>query len=193
MSMRELGTEFFARRTDIVARNLLGKILAKNGLRGRIVETEAYMDEPGSHAHMGNKTPRNEVMFGPPGHIYVYFTYGMHYMLNFVCEKEGTPGAVLIRAVEPLDGIEEMAKNRGRTENLTNGPARVTQAFGINLIHNGQQVGEEIRILDFGVNEKHEICTTTRIGLSKGQDIPLRFYLRDNEWISANRPSPCAF
>ncbi|TFG06794.1 DNA-3-methyladenine glycosylase [Candidatus Thorarchaeota archaeon] len=181
--MREMGKAFFARRTDIVARDLLGKILAKGDLRGKIVETEAYMDEPGSHAHRGNKTPRNEVMFGPPGHIYVYFTYGMHHMLNFVCEEEGTPGAVLIRAVEPMEGMDKMAENRGRTENLTNGPARVTQAFGIDTRHNGQKLGEEIRILDSG-EKPSNICTTTRIGLSEGWGLPLRYYIQGNEWVS---------
>ncbi len=181
--MRELGTEFFTRRTDIVAQDLLGKILAKDGLRGRIVETEAYMDEPGSHAHMGNKTPRNEVMFGPPGHIYVYFTYGMHYMLNFVCEKAGTPGAVLIRAVEPIEGREKMTENRGRTDNLTNGPARVTQAFGIDIRHNGQKIGEEIKIFNSG-EKPTRIHKTTRVGVSEGENLRLRYYIHGNEWVS---------
>jgi DNA-3-methyladenine glycosylase len=181
--MRKLGKAFFARRTDIVARDLLGKILAKGDLRGKIVETEAYMDEPGSHAHGGNKTPRNEVMFGPPGHIYVYFTYGMHYLLNFSCEKEGTPGAVLIRAVEPLEGTENMAENRGRTENLTNGPARVTQAFGIDTSHNGQEIGKEIKVLDSG-QRPGNIHTKTRVGLSQGQGLPLRYYIEGNRWVS---------
>ncbi len=181
--MRELGSDFFARPTDIVARDLLGKILSKDGLSGRIVETEAYMDEPGSHAHMGNKTPRNEVMFGPPGHIYVYFIYGMHYMLNFVCEEEGTPGAVLIRAVEPLGGKDKMVENRGKSENLTNGPARVTQAFGINASHNGQEIGEKIKVFDIGEKPKN-IHTTTRVGLSEGEGLLLRYCIQGNDWVS---------
>ncbi|TFF91879.1 DNA-3-methyladenine glycosylase [Candidatus Thorarchaeota archaeon] len=181
--MRKLGKAFFARRTDIVARDLLGKILAKGNLRGKIVETEAYMDEPGSHAHGGNKTPRNEVMFGPPGYIYVYFTYGMHYMLNFVCEEKGTPGAVLIRGVEPLEGEQRMAENRGRTENLTNGPARLTQAFRIDTSHNGQKIGEDIKVLDSG-ERPSRIQKTTRVGLSEGKNLPLRFYIEGSRWVS---------
>jgi len=181
--MKKIPANFFARRTDVVAKKLLGKILAKDGMKAKIVETEAYMDEPGSHAHEGNKTPRNAVMFGPPGHIYVYFTYGIHHMLNFVCEEEGTPGAVLIRAGEPLEGMERMIENRGRKENLTNGPARLTQAFGIDTRHNGQKVGTEIEVLD-SKNNNIEIGTSTRIGLSKGENLPLRFYVVGNQWVS---------
>jgi DNA-3-methyladenine glycosylase len=181
--MREIPVDFFARRTDEVAKDLLGKILAKDDMKARIVETEAYMDEPGSHAHRGNKTPRNEVMFGPPGHIYVYFIYGMYYMLNFVCEEEGTPGAVLIRGAEPLEGIEQMTENRGKKENLTNGPARLTQAFGIDIQHNGQQIGKEIRVLDAD-STNIRIATSARIGLSKGEHLPLRFFIQENDWVS---------
>ncbi len=181
--MTKIGLEFFARKTDVVAKDLLGKILAKDGMKARIVETEAYMDEAGSHAHEGNKTPRNSVMFGPPGHIYVYFTYGMHYMLNFVCEEEGTPGAVLIRAAEPLEGIDKMVDNRGRKENLTNGPARLTQAFGIDTQYNGERVGTEIKVLDSG-SDNIEVGTSARIGLSLGQNLPLRFFIVGNDWVS---------
>lgn len=181
--MKKIGQKFFARNTDLVAKDLLGKILAKGDMKARIVETEAYMDEPGSHAHKGNKTPRNAVMFGPPGHIYVYFTYGIHYMLNFVCEDEGTPGAVLIRAAEPLEGIDKMIENRGRKQNLTNGPARLTQAFGIDTQYNGDRVGEEIKVFD-AISNNIEIGTSTRIGLSKGKDLPLRYFIEGNNWVS---------
>jgi len=180
--MQEISPSFFARKTDQVAIDLIGKRIKKGRTQGRIVETEAYMTEPGSHAYRG-KTPRNEIMFGPPGRVYVYICYGMYNMLNFVCEENGTPGAVLIRALEPLQGIKTMRENRGGNENLTNGPGRLTQALGIDRSHNGEKIGETIQVLD-SVRQVGEIEQTTRIGLSEGSELPLRFYEKQNKWIS---------
>lgn len=180
--MKELPEAFFARKTDVVAINLIGKLIEKDGMQGRVVETEAYTGEPGSHAYRG-KTPRNEVMFGPPGRVYVYLCYGMYHMLNFVCEESGTPGAVLIRALEPVKGIDKMRENRDGNENLTNGPGRLTQALKINRSHNGQRIGESIQVLN-SKTQVGSIERTTRVGLSEGCNLPLRFYEKGNKWVS---------
>lgn len=146
-STNRLEREFFGRATLTVARELLGARLVKieDGRRvaGLITEAEAYIGEEdlGCHAHMGC-TPRTKVMYGPPGHAYVYFTYGMHWMLNFVTEQEGFPAAVLIRAIYPVEGIEIIAARRASQPRQlwTNGPAKVTQALNINKAHNGLDV-----------------------------------------------------
>ena len=149
--MARLTRSFYSRSALIVARELLGCILVRRVgetvLRGRIVETEAYLnDDPASHSFRG-MTPRTAVMFGPAGHLYVYFTYGMHYCANVVTGKEGIGEAVLLRAVEPLEGTEVMMRNRygpksGRNEtvllkNLTNGPAKLAKAFALTTAHSG--------------------------------------------------------
>ena len=144
MKPKIIQQDFYLQPTLKVARELLGKILYRkleNGeiLSGKIVETEAYLkNDSACHASRG-KTERNKIMFGPAGHAYVYFTYGMHYCFNVVTQLEGIPEAVLIRAVEPLEGIETMERNRKTTKfkNLTNGPAKLTQAFGIDKELNG--------------------------------------------------------
>jgi len=168
-----LGREFYERNTQKVAKDLLGKILVHGKKKGKIVETEAYfgLKDPGSHACNG-PTPRSKIMFGPPGFAYVYFTYGNHWMLNAVTERDGRPGAVLIRAVEPLTNVSN-----------TNGPGRLTKAFGIDKSHNGADITCGcLRIEDSA--EKQKIVTTTRIGLSKGEDLRLRFYIKDNPYVS---------
>lgn len=184
----KLPRSFYSRKTEIVARDLLGCILVHeiNGkkISGKIVETEAYLGEndPGSHASRG-MTPRNKIMFGKPGVAYVYFIYGNHYCLNFVTEREGVAGAVLIRALEPLEGLEEMMRRRGRKNNLTNGPGRLTQALGITRAHNGIDLtGDELYVLR-GEKPK-EIVTTTRIGIREGADLKLRFYIKGNKFVS---------
>ena len=168
--------EFFARNTKTVAKELLGKILVHGNKRGKIVETEAYFGtgDPGSHAFRG-PTPRSKIMFGPPGHAYVYFTYGAHWMLNFICEKDSKPGAVLIRALEPIK-----PKNA-----RTNGPAKLTKAFGISGKHNGADLTSG-KIYVEGSDEKPKIITATRIGLAKGKgdDLKLRFYIAGNNFVS---------
>jgi len=189
--MEALKRDFYERNTKVVAKELLGKILVhrlpEGDTMGRIVETEAYFGngDPASHASRG-KTPRNSIMFGPPGHAYVYFNYGMHYLFNVVTEKEGVPGAVLIRALEPLRGIDFMFKKRKVKELklLTNGPAKLTQALGIDISHNGLDlVNGEI----FACDDKKavfNIVSASRIGISVGKDDLLRFYIADNQFVS---------
>ncbi len=155
-------------------------------MSGRIVEVEAYTDDsdPASHAYRG-KTKRNEVMFGPGGFSYVYFIYGMYDCFNIVCGKEGSPGACLIRAVEPIDGIELMKKRR-KSKALTNGPGKLCQAMAITRKENKLNLtGEKIFLLDDGTMP--EINRSPRIGIKKGLDKLWRFFAVDNPWLS---PSP---
>jgi DNA-3-methyladenine glycosylase len=163
-----------------VARDLLGcEIIRKVGaktLRARIVETEAYLekDDPAAHCSRG-PTPRAKVMFEEPGTIYVYFIYGMYFMLNFVTEKRGRAGAVLIRAVEPLEGIEKK----------TNGPAKLVLALGIGGSLNGKLLGLPHLAVARGKRVKpSDVVTTKRIGINVGKDLPLRFYVKGNPFVS---------
>lgn len=187
-----LTSDFFLRSPQIVARDLLGKVLVhrRKGerLSGRIVEVEAYLglDDPASHAFRG-RTSANAVLFGPPGRAYVYFIYGMHYCVNISCLPEGEPGGVLIRALIPLEGIKTMARLRGLPENakpqqLTGGPGKLCEALGITrATHNGIDVTKatsSLHIEDDGVNPQN-IQITPRIGLSKAKEQPLRFLLKD--------------
>ena len=171
--MNILDRKFYRRDTLQVARTLLGKKLVRQikglELAGMIVETEAYCGEADSacHAHRG-KTPRNTVMFGEPGHAYVYFTYGMHYMLNLVTEAAGRPCAVLVRAIMPLAGIEEMeARRRRKGAELTNGPAKLCQAFSIDKALNGWDLtcGKELWVVDYKKIPAESIIATPRIGI----------------------------
>ena len=171
--MNILDRKFYRRDTLQVARALLGKKLVRQikglELAGMIVETEAYCGESDSacHAHRG-ETPRNTVMFGEPGHAYVYFTYGMHYMLNLVTEAEGRPCAVLIRAVVPLAGIEEMEGRRKRKgAQLSNGPAKLCQAFSIDKALNGWDLtcGKELWVVDYKKIPAESIIAIPRIGI----------------------------
>jgi len=196
----KLYKEFFNRSSVEVAKDLLGKSLfvkfEKSILSGVINETEAYrgLDDDACHARKG-KTKRCEVMFGPAGYAYVYFTYGMYYMLNFVCEKEDFPSAVLIRSVIPTRGEDSMAKNsygqkleelsKYNLKNLTNGPGKLTKAFGITKEnHNGVDLeGPEIWLGDKNTNYKDEqIKITPRIGIDyakKSKNWPWRFYISE--------------
>jgi DNA-3-methyladenine glycosylase len=181
-----------------VARDLLGKVLVRDetahALRGRIVEVEAYtgQTDPGSHAFRG-PTPRNRVMFGEAGHLYVYISYGMHFCVNIVTDEPGTAGAVLLRALEPLSGIDAMWARRSRAHNpveLCNGPGKLCQAFGITLAQNGADLETaQVWVEDDGWRPEEPIASGTRIGLSAGADLPLRFYLPDNVYVSRGRPS----
>jgi DNA-3-methyladenine glycosylase len=172
---------------------LLGWILERtleNGqvISGRIVETESYhQDDPAAHSYRG-KTPRNSVMFGPAGHAYVYFTYGMHYCLNVVTGPEGRAEAVLIRALEPLDGIEQMQEYRSlalRHEQLANGPAKLTQALAIGASFNGHKLSElPLRLLSRPAVSESDIVRTTRIGISRAQEALERYYIRGNVHVS---------
>lgn len=172
------------------ARMLLGWVLVHDSPAGRtsgiIVETEAYTaDDAASHSYRG-KTARTEVMFGPSGHLYVYFTYGMHYCINVVTGEAGNGEAVLIRALEPIEGMELMRKRRRKndTRQLTNGPAKLTQALGLNRKHSGMFVlgGGSIR-LEPGI-KPDKITQTTRIGISQAKDVPWRFYITGNTFVS---------
>lgn len=188
---------FYEQDTISVAKKLLGCYLVhlegEETTLGRIVETEAYLvNDPAAHSFIG-KTKRNAVLFGPVGHAYVYFIYGMHYCVNVVTGREGAGEAVLIRALEPLRGIALMRQRRG-TEKLTllcNGPARLAEALAITLAFNGSplfdgplQIWSADSIPTSPAIENADIVQTTRIGIVKARDMPLRFYLKGNRYIS---------
>ena len=189
---KPLPPTFFARDTVTVAKELLGKIIAVNGCSARIVETEAYRRDPASHAF--KRTPRSSLMFDTYGHVYVYLIYGMYECLNFTTEKVGEPGAVLIRAVEPLAGIGRMKKKRHllsrkenqQSENLSNlcsGPGKLCQALGITRKLNGMKLGKEMKIFDdrFKVGK---IISSSRIGIKEAQALPWRFFIAGNGFVS---------
>lgn len=184
---------FYSRPTDIVAREALGKVLVRlykgEFLSGRIVEVEAYFG-PGdiaSHAKNG-PTPRSRPMFGLPGKAYVYFTYGMHYLLNLVTEEDGKAGAVLLRALEPLSGLETMKKLRKTKDEkiLTNGPARLTQALAIGLFFNCWDLtqGKGLFLLDDGYRCPQKIVSTHRLGVPVAPDDNFRYYIGGNQFVS---------
>ena len=183
-----LPREFYLASPKIVARKLLGKLITHRlhgeWLTGRIIEAEAYLgrSDPASHAY-GGETARNAVLFGPPGYSYVYFVYGMHYCLNFSCQKRGEPGGVLIRALEPIAGLKTMARLRGlsgpeKHKQLCSGPGRLCQALGITLAQDNNldvtAADSRLQVLDDG-SPPPSILVTPRIGISKAQDLPLRF------------------
>jgi DNA-3-methyladenine glycosylase len=191
---------------DVVARDVLGKLLVRRTrdglLVGRIVEVEAYFGDgdPAAHAAAG-RTARNAVLFGPAGHAYIYFIYGMHSCLNISCEREGQAGSLLIRALEPLEGLAQMAASRALSRHapprlLTSGPGRLCQAFGLTrATHNGVDLlseDSELQLRDDGC-ETPDILTTRRIGITKAAERPLRFAIAGNTCVSgparANRES----
>ena len=193
MRFRRLGREFYERYTVDVARDLLGKLLVRRIedelLVGKIVEVEAYRgrDDPASHAWRG-MTPRNRIMFQGGGYAYIYFSYGNHWMFNVTTEPEGSPGAVLIRAIEPLQGIELMRRNRGVEDLrlLTSGPGRLTKALLIDKSLNGVDLttSTEIFIAQGDREEKFEIAATPRIGVSGGKRRKWRFHIKENPYVS---------
>lgn len=170
------------------ARALLGKIIVHGTTAGRIVETEAYLGSGDLAAHSARgETARTKVIFGPPGHAYVYFIYGMYDCLNIVVEPEGIAGCVLIRAVEPVEGIEEMRARRGveKLEQLANGPGKLTRALGITLRHNGADLTRgPITIHLPEKRSPFDTAVSPRIGITKSPDLPLRFYIKDNRFVS---------
>lgn len=186
---RILERSFYARPTVEVARDLLGKILVHGHSAGRIVETEAYLggEDRAAHASRG-RTARTEVLFGPPGHAYVFFIYGMYECLNLVAEPEGTPGCVLIRALEPLTGIAEMRRRRPRArrlEELASGPGRLTQALAITRRHYGADVTRGPLVVRALVDEPpFRVGVSPRIGIRHCADWPLRFFIEDNRFVS---------
>lgn len=195
---KKLPKQFYTRNLLTVARELPGKILVKKYgktfLAGKIVEVEAYdgMIDEAAHTFTG-RTKRNEIMFNDGGYFYVYFTYGAHFCCNIVTGKKDHGTAVLIRAVEPLAGIKKMSLNRYNkitlTEkeklNLTSGPGKVCEAFGITKEHYGLDLtGDKIFLLDRPKLKKSEIVITKRIGIKKSVDLPWRFYIKDNPYVS---------
>lgn len=178
MAARPLAPRWFARDAPEVAVDLLNKVLVVGDCRGRIVEVEAYTaDDAASHSFRG-PTPRNAVMFGPPGRLYVYFTYGMHWCANVVTGVAGDGQAVLLRSVVPLAGVETMRARRGarRDRELTDGPAKLAQAFGIDGARNGAVLGRDgVAIVDDGTPPPPDPIVTPRIGISKAVDLPRRW------------------
>ncbi|MDY6777105.1 MAG: DNA-3-methyladenine glycosylase [Candidatus Nanohaloarchaea archaeon] len=180
---------FFQRDTATVAEDLLGNLLIQEHegeRRGRIVETEAYYgeDDPASHASKG-RTERNSPMFGQAGRAYIYICYGIHHMFNITTDQKGEPGAVLIRAVEPLDGIDTMRDRRGidTKEQLCNGPGKLCEAFDITEQHSGTDVtGGALRIEED--SEPESIVESPRIGVSEGKERELRFYVNGSSFVS---------
>ncbi len=206
--MKPLPRSFYLRPTVLVAKALLGKYFVRNyrgkKLISKIVETEAYCEgDPASHSYRG-KTKRNEVMFWRGGHLYVYFTYGMHFCANVVTREEGVGEAVLIRAVEPIEGKDIMMKNRFSSRrftihrspvnqltthhslmNLTNGPAKFCQAFGVGRKENGiDLLGNEIFIASGEKIPASKIGTSSRIGIKNGTEKKWRFFVKGNNWVS---------
>jgi DNA-3-methyladenine glycosylase len=181
---------FLARPAHSVAPILLGCILERTiegkTIRVRIVETEAYSQTDAASHSFNGRTPRTDVMFGEPGHLYVYFTYGMHYCCNIVTEEDGIGSAVLIRAVEPLEGESIMQLWRPVSGvALSNGPAKVCQALAINKSFNGHDLlAEPLKLVIHPSLPSENIVQTTRIGISKAKDVPWRFYIKDNPYVS---------
>ncbi len=178
---------FYQRSTAVVARELLGAVVRLGSLAGRIVETEAYLGKGDEAAHsFAGLTPRTRVIFGPPGHAYVYLSYGLHCCLNFVAEPDGQAGCVLIRALEPLEGLEEMFRRRPRARkprDLCSGPGKLTQALGVTLEHYGVDLTRGPLTVTPGEGV-FEAAVSTRIGITRSADLPLRFFIRDNEHVS---------
>lgn len=195
--LKRLPRTLFERPPDTVARDVLGKLLVRRledaQLVARIVEVEAYIGEgdPAAHAAAG-RTSRNSVLFGPAGHAYVYFIYGMYSCLNVSCEPDGKAGSLLIRALEPLEGLPQMAALRGLGPHasprlLTGGPGRLCQALGITrATHNGMDLlseASDLQLRDDGYKAT-KVMTTPRIGISKAAERPLRFLLAGNPCVS---------
>jgi DNA-3-methyladenine glycosylase len=180
-----LRRDFFARSVHAVAPDLVGVTLLVDGVGGTIVEVEAYdHEDPAAHGYRG-RTARNASMFGPPGHAYVYRSYGIHWCLNFVCEEEGVASAVLIRALEPTDGLKEMRRRRG-VENvrlLCAGPGRLCQALAVTR----EQDGDALDELPFELlprREEPEIATGLRVGITQAAERPWRYALAGSRFLS---------
>jgi DNA-3-methyladenine glycosylase len=182
---RPLKAADFAGSSSDVARTLIGATLLVDGVGGRIVETEAYdHEDPASHSFSG-PTPRNIAMFGPPGRAYVYRSYGIHWCLNFVCSEEGHGAGVLIRAIEPLNGIDVMRARRGLDDVrlLCSGPGRVGQALGITRDYNGMRL-DRAPFEVLAASEPVQIVFGKRIGITKAMDVPWRFGLAGSRFVS---------
>jgi DNA-3-methyladenine glycosylase len=191
---QRLPRKFYAIPVLVVAKELLGKLLVRKTEDGRIVarivEVEAYggSDDPASHAYRG-LTERNRVMFGKPGFAYVYFIYGNHYCLNVKAETEGVPGAVLVRAVEIIQGMKLARRNRGlhSLKELSNGPGKLTKALHISKTENGLDLvkSKELYICESDEDNRWEISTSARVGIKEGIDNLWRFYIKNDKAVSA--------
>lgn len=180
-----IGRDFFARSVHAVAPDLIGTVFLFNGVGGRIVEVEAYHHtDPAAHSFRG-LTNRNAVMFGPPGFAYVYRSYGIHWCVNFVCEKEGSASAVLIRALEPTHGLGAMRRRRGLAEAraLCSGPGKLTEALGITHAHNALALDAPPFELHAATSEV-DVATGIRIGITKAVELPWRYGLKDSKFLS---------
>jgi len=185
-----LPRSFYARDALVVAQELLGHYLVhfspEGVAAGKIVETEAYLQEdPACHASRG-MTERNRVMFGPPGHAYIYFIYGMYHCFNVVTGREGVGEAVLIRSLEPVQGVPLMQARRGREKltELCGGPGRLVQALGLRKEQNGQDLTKGDLVICRREEENFTVVTTTRVGIREGADLPLRYYVAGSPFIS---------
>jgi DNA-3-methyladenine glycosylase len=187
-----LGADFFDRSVHAVARDLIGCRLLFEGRGGTIVETESYeRDDPACHAYVG-LTERTRVLFGPPGRVYVYLSYGIHSLLNFVAEPEGEAAAVLIRALQPTAGLAEMRERRGAHHDdagLCSGPGKLTEALGVGLEHNDAELDREpFVLLAPEPGTRPAVVTGPRIGITKAVERPWRFCAAGSPYVSRPRP-----
>ena len=182
---RKLTRDFFARSVHEVAPELIGATLLFKGAGGIIVEVEAYHHtDPAAHS-FGGPTARNTVMFGPPGRVYVYRSYGIHWCMNFVCEAEGSASAVLLRAIEPTEGVARMRRRRGLADArlLCAGPGRVCEALGITSAHNGARIDRPPFAL-YGPSDKSNVAIGVRIGITKAAELPWRYGEAGSRFLS---------
>jgi DNA-3-methyladenine glycosylase len=188
---KRLTRGFFDRSVHEVAPELIGATFLVDGVGGIIVEVEAYHHtDPAAHSYNG-ETPRNRIMFGPPGYVYVYRSYGIHWCVNFVCERAGSASAVLIRAVEPTEGIGAMRRRRGLEDvrALCSGPGKLTEAMGITHAHNGLALDAAPFALH-ARKEDVEVVTGIRIGITKAVELPWRYGLKDSRFLSKPFAAP---
>lgn len=195
----QLPVEFFTQSAETVARELLGALVVSTlgGERtaGRIVETEAYLgrDDPASHGYQLRRNSRNEALYGPPGQWYVYLSYGIHWCANLVCRSQGLGSAILLRALEPVDGLDVMRRRRGveGVRQLCSGPGKLCQALGITreLLDGVAMPGSAVQVLGDQSSAKAEILVTPRIGITKAAEWPLRFVVAGSSWSSGKNSS----
>jgi DNA-3-methyladenine glycosylase len=192
-----LPVAFFTRPTEVVARDLLGMVIVSTMggevTTARIVETEAYLgyDDPASHGYLHRRNSRNQALFGPPGSWYVYLSYGMHWCANLVCQRSGLASAVLLRALEPLEGLDVMRRRRGPVPDreLCSGPGKLCQALGITRDLDGTRMARsEAAVHRPRSSEAATIGVTPRIGITKAADWPLRFVVAGSPWLSRRSP-----
>jgi DNA-3-methyladenine glycosylase len=180
---KPISKQFFARDTLSVAKDLIGTVLTLGTCSGKIIEVEAYTDDEASHGH--HRTDRSAIMYDTFGHVYVYFIYGMYHCLNFTTDKYQS-GAVLIRALEPICGMEIMKKRRGVTDikKLCNGPGKISQAFNIDLKLNGTIIGDKVKLFE---GSRGEVQSSPRIGIKKATELNWRFFEAENPFVSCSK------